>query len=221
MLADIYTPVSAYLRLRDVAAQSVLMESSDYHSGKNARSFIAVQPIAQVSVGHGIGKCEYPDGRTFEHEINREYKSDAIINEFMSSFDIEDEYASKVALWGYTSFNAVRYFENIAVKDETMAKNDAPDMLYILFKYVIEFDHFNNSLTIYELSADGSCEIEKIEKLLNKQNFTLYPFKPVGDFISPLTSCSSYSSSLFATIPPPAWNHNSLLRLTNVRIVIA
>ena len=188
MLADIYTPVSAYLRLRDVAAQSVLMESSDYHSGKNARSFIAVQPIAQVSVGHGIGKCEYPDGRTFEHEINREYKSDAIINEFMSSFDIEDEYASKVALWGYTSFNAVRYFENIAVKDETMAKNDAPDMLYILFKYVIEFDHFNNSLTIYELSADGSCEIEKIEKLLNKQNFTLYPFKPVGDFISPLTN---------------------------------
>ena len=187
MLADVYTPVSAYLRLRDLAAQSILMESSDFHSGKNARSFIAVQPIAQVSVGHGIGRCEYPDGTVFEHEINREYKSDAIINAFMSSFDIEEEYAAKIALWGYTSFNAVRYFENIAVKDVTLAKNDAPDMIYILFKYVIEFDHFNNSLTIYELTADGNSEIEKIEKLLNKQNYTLYPFKPVGEFTSPLT----------------------------------
>ena len=29
---------------------------------------------------------------------------------------------------GYTSFNAVRYFENIAVKDSREATNDAPDM---------------------------------------------------------------------------------------------
>ncbi len=36
-----------------------------------------------------------------------------------------------------------------------------------------------------------------------------------------LTSCNSYSSLLFATIPPPAWNHSSLLRLTNVRMVMA
>lgn len=187
MLADIYTPVSAYLRLRDVAAQSVLMESSDYHSGKNSRSYIAIVPMAQVSIGHGIGQCQYPDGTTFEHEINRDYKSDAIINEFMKSFDIEEEYAAKIALWGFTSFNAVRYFENIAVKDETMAKNDAPDMLYILFKYVLEFDHFNNSLTIYELSEDGTSDIQRIEKLLTRQTFSIYPFHPVGDFSSPLS----------------------------------
>ena len=35
------------------------------------------------------------------------------------------------------------------------------------------------------------------------------------------TSCSSYSTSLFATMPPPAWNHSSLLRETKVRMVIA
>lgn len=187
MLADIYTPVSAYLRLRDISAQSILMESSDYHSGKNAHSFIAVEPIAQVSIGHGVGRCEFPDGSVFEHEINREYKSDAIINTFMDAFDIDEEFASKIGLWGFTSFNAVRYFENIAVKDVTLSKNDAPDMVYILFKYVLEFDHFNNSLTIFELSNDGSSDITKIEKLLNRQNFSTYPFHPVGDFTSPLT----------------------------------
>ena len=188
MLADLYTPVSAYLRLRDLASQSILMESSDFHSGKNAHSFIAVQPMAHVSIGHGVGRCQYPDGTTFEHEINRQYMSDAIINEFMHSFDIQEEYASKIALWGYTSFNAVRYFEDIAVKDETLAKNDAPDMLYILFRFVIELDHFNNTLTIYELLSDGELsEMSKIERLLARQTFSLYPFQPVGELTSPLT----------------------------------
>ena len=35
------------------------------------------------------------------------------------------------------------------------------------------------------------------------------------------TSCSSYSSLLFATMPPPAWNHSSPLRETKVRMVMA
>jgi len=187
MLADMHTPVSAYLRLRDLSTQSILMESSDFHSGKNAHSFIAVHPIAQVSIGHGIGQCLFPDGTTFEHEINSEYKSDAIINKFMNSIEVDNQYASKISLWGFTSFNAVRYFENIAVKDETVAKNDAPDMVYILFKYVIEFDHFNNTLIIYELTEDGSNSIATIEKALNRQTTGTYPFEPVGEVTSPLT----------------------------------
>ncbi|MCR5362381.1 MAG: anthranilate synthase component I family protein [Bacteroidales bacterium] len=191
MLGDMLTPVSAYLRLRDLSTQSVLMESSDYHSGKNARSFIAVQPIAQVSVAHGIGQCTMPDGTTFEHVIDGNYRSDAIINHFMGGFDIQgDAHQRRVcALWGYTSFNAVRYFENIAVKDETLAKNDAPDMLYVLFKYVLEFDHFNNKLCIHALVPEGETAdgIGDIEKRLNRPNVSLYSFHPVGEVSSPLT----------------------------------
>ncbi len=191
MLGDMLTPVSAYLRLRDLSTQSVLMESSDYHSGKNARSFIAVQPIAQVSVAHGIGQCTMPDGTTFEHVIDGSYRSDAIINHFMGGFDIQgDAHQRRVcALWGYTSFNAVRYFENIAVKDETLAKNDAPDMLYVLFKYVLEFDHFNNKLCIHALVPEGETSdgIGDIEKRLNRPNVSLYSFHPVGEVSSPLT----------------------------------
>ena len=118
MLGDLLTPVSAYLRLRDLSTQSILMESSDYHSGKNARSFIALQPIAHVAIGHGMGNCLYPDGKTFQHPIDRTYRSDAIIGEFMRSFKFEGDahQLSCCQLWGFTSFNAVRYFEDIAVK---------------------------------------------------------------------------------------------------------
>jgi anthranilate/para-aminobenzoate synthase component I len=60
ILADLYTPVGVYMRLRDLYPQSALMESSDYHDKSNARSFIGIQPIASVAVGHGIATINYP-----------------------------------------------------------------------------------------------------------------------------------------------------------------
>lgn len=102
ILGDLYTPVSAYLRLRDSFTQSILMESSDYHTGRDSRSFIAMDPIAQVSISHGVGRCEFPDGETFEHEIGSGYRSDAIIGKFMSAFRFEGsdrEAHRQVSLW--------------------------------------------------------------------------------------------------------------------------
>ena len=57
---DIHTPVSTYLKLRDLFPQSALMESSDYHGGENGRSFIGLCPIASIScpTAHG-GKAHW------------------------------------------------------------------------------------------------------------------------------------------------------------------
>lgn len=187
ILGDIYTPVAAYMRLRDVSPQSILMESTDYHTGKNSHSFIAINPIAQVSISHGLGSCSYPDGSSFSHRIDNDYRSDAIIGEFMRSFEMEGD-GHNCQLWGFTSFNAVRYFDGIEVKDETMAKNDAPDMVYMLFRHVIEFDHFNNKMSIHELLADGeSSSIAAVEHALNRQMNPGMSFRPVGEVSSPLT----------------------------------
>ena len=95
------------------------------------------------------------------------------------------EQANICGLYGYTSFNAVRYFENIAVKDETQAKNDAPDMLYILYKEVIVFDHFNNLLTLVTLGE--AEELDQLQKAMNRTNIQTYDFHPVGDTTSTLT----------------------------------
>ena len=134
MLGDLLTPVSAYLRLRDTSEKSILMESSDYHSGKNAHSFIGITPLAEVGVWHGAGRCTYPDRRTTSRDITSQYRSDALIREFMEQFAFQGDAGQLhcCALWGFTSFNAVRYFEQIDVKDETQALHDAPDMLYAM-----------------------------------------------------------------------------------------
>jgi len=131
ILADLYTPVGVYMRLRDIYPQSVLMESSDYHDKDNSRSFIGINPIASVAIGHGMATVNYPDGSRENHEIKENYGSAEAIHALIDHIKVEGDYSNFCGLYGYTSFNAIRYFENIDVKDETQEKNDAPDMLYI------------------------------------------------------------------------------------------
>ena len=185
ILADLYTPVGVYMRLRDIYPQSALMESSDYHEKDNSRSFIGINPMASVAIGHGIATVTFPDGTTFQHEVNKEYRSDKAIHQLIDRIQVEGEHKEFCGLYGYTSFNAVRYFEDIAVKDETQERNDAPDLLYILYKVVIVFDHFNNTLTIVSLGDE--MELDTIYKQMNKANVKAYDFHPVGETASPLT----------------------------------
>ena len=185
ILADLYTPVGVYMRLRDLYPQSALMESSDYHEKDNSRSFIGIEPMASVAIGHGMATITYPDGTTLQHEVNKDYRSDKAIHELIDRIHVEGDDAKLCGLFGYTSFNAVRYFEDINVKDETQAKNDAPDLLYILYKVVIVFDHFNNTIKL--VSLEGETKLDDVLKAMNKANVKAYDFHPVGDVRSTLT----------------------------------
>ena len=185
ILADLYTPVGVYMRLRDLYPQSALMESSDYHDANNSRSFIGINPIASVAIGHGKATITFPDGKTEHHDITKDYQADQAIHTLIDSIKVTGEHANYCGLYGYTSFNAVRYFENINVKDETQEKNDAPDMLYILYKVIIVFDHFNSQLTLITLGDEQ--ELDNIMRQMNKSNVQAYGFHPVGDVTSTLT----------------------------------
>ena len=188
ILADLHTPVGVYMRLRDLYPQSALMESSDYHDANNSRSFIGIHPIASVAIGHGIASISYPDGTTDSRQLCAGFGSSEAIHSLIDRIEVSGKDANVCGLFGYTSFNAVRYFEDIAVKDERQAKNDAPDVLYILYKVVIEFDHHNNMLKIVSLSENSeNSDIADIQKAMNKANVQAYDFHPVGDVRSTLT----------------------------------
>ena len=188
MLADLYTPVGVYLRLRDLYPQSALMESSDYHDKDNSRSFIGINPIANVAVGHGIVSVVFPDGTALHRPLSADFSTADAIHALIDHIEVEGNYAEYCGLYGYTSFNAVRYFENIAIKDETQQRNDAPDMLYILYKDIIVFDHYNSQLTIISISeAPEGSDIPAILKAMNRVNVQTYGFRPVGEVNSPLT----------------------------------
>ena len=192
VLADLYTPVSVYMHLRDIYPQSVLMESSDYNNANNSRSFIGVNPIAAVAIGHGQCTCRFPDGSELHNKVDADYRTDDAINDFLQRVTVTGDNARYCGLYGYTSFNAVRYFEQIEVKDETMEENDAPDMYYIMYRDIIVFDHFNNKMTVVTLCADDDTdaanrEIDRLLKLVNKDNMMPFAFRSVGQTTSTLT----------------------------------
>ena len=201
ILADLYTPVGVYMRLRDLYPQSALMESSDYHDANNSRSFIGIHPMASVAVGHGTATITFPDGTQTTRAVDEHYGCDKAIHELIDRIAVSGADADCCGLFGYTSFNAVRYFEPIAVKDETQAKNDAPDLLYILYKMVIVFDHHNNLLKVVGLNESGErsevsgeksalsddSEIDTLLKAMNKSSVHAYDFHPVGEVRSTLT----------------------------------
>ena len=188
MLGDLHTPVSTYLKVRDIFPQSALMESSDYHGSENNRSFIALCPLASVSIDHGTAIFRLPDDSREEHPITEEYRVENALNDFLCRFRVEGEYSNYCGLYGYTSFNAVRYFENIPVKDSREATNDAPDMLYILYKYLIVFNDFKNEMLLLEMLAPGeTSELDQVQKAIHNRNYTAYDFRAIGPTTSPLT----------------------------------
>lgn len=191
LLGDLYTPVSLYMRLRDLYPQSMLMESSDYHGSENAKSFIGIDPMASIQVAHGTLTMTFPDGSSVKRDIpveNSDKPKLAVakaMNDFLGSFHVEGEGCQYYGIFGFTSANAVHYFENIPVKDTTMERNDAPDILYILFKDIIVFDHFNNMIDFVTLGT--ADELQNLLTAANKPTVKPYGFHAVGGATSTLT----------------------------------
>ncbi len=185
ILADVYTPVGAYMRLRDLYPQSALMESSDYHDANNSRSFIGICPMASIAIGHGLCTMTLPDSSTTQTVIDGNYTTDKALADFLGNFQVEGENANYIGLYGYTTFNAVRYFENINVKDSTMDENDAPDVLYVLYRDIIVFDHHNSEMTLVTIGDESV--LDDIERTINKPTARTYGFHAVGEVTSTLT----------------------------------
>lgn len=162
ILADLYTPVGVYLSLRGLYPQSALMESSDYHSHDTARSFIAIHPMASFAVSHGVAITSLPDGTVLRQPLDLDRKGVAkeqvaqALGDFLAAFHVEGEGREYCGVYGYTSFNAVRYFENIDVVDDTQPANDAPDMLYVMYRDLIVFDHYSNRIRLVTLVREGN-----------------------------------------------------------------
>ena len=185
---DLHTPVSTYLKTRDLFPQSALMESSDYHGNENNRSFIALNPIASISITHGLVTTTYPGREKEVRPLTKDYTVDRAMDAFMKHFQVEGEYANYCGLYGYTSFNAVGYFENIDIKDSSDPHNDAPDILYILYKYLLVFNDFKNELVLIGMHGEGeTSHLEQIEQAVMNRDYTTFGFRTTDEVTSPLT----------------------------------
>jgi len=184
MLADMQTPVGIYLKIRDLYTNSVLLESSDYHGTENSYSYIGFNPIGGISVNRFMITEEYPDGRQLEIMVTDKMTVADRFDAFLKSFTIEnspDKPGMINGLLGYTSYEAVQYFEDVRLSARETVPGSMPGLHYVLFKYIIAINHFNNEMTILENLLEGEkSNIPAIETILLNNNLALYPFETVG-----------------------------------------
>ncbi|MDE6022685.1 MAG: anthranilate synthase component I family protein, partial [Muribaculaceae bacterium] len=185
--ADLETPVGLYLKIRDLYPSSALLESSDYHTTQNSISLIGVDPIGSFTVLNEDIICRYPGGNTTRKPADK--VTDAL-RDYIRSFttDLEDDILFN-GLLGFTAYDAVRYFEPsvpIQPKDSTFA--DIPDMQYLLYRFIIQVNHFRNEMTIIENIPEGDLSItDQLLSTIRNNNIAVYPFKAADDIESPVS----------------------------------
>ena len=174
VMGDLHTPVSIYLKVRDIYPESALLESSDFHGNENSLSFIALRPLASIGINNGECTATFPDETREVTPLTEDYNVPEAMNAFLGRFKVEGADKKVCGLFGYTAFDAVRYFENIPVMEVHHEENDAPDMLYILYKYILVFNHFKNELTLVEmLQEDEASRLEGIKHCLRGDVFQI------------------------------------------------
>ena len=189
-LADMETPVGIYLKIRDIYAESALLESSDYHSNDNSFSFVGVEPIARFKVENHIATKEYPSGKIEEEKLTVTNNLATAFQNFINDFEVKGDNPTKVnGFFGYTSHDAIQYFENKVDSRNIQLENaKLPEFYYILYRYIIVINHLSNELTIVENLAEGEIsESENLVTTLKNNNLATYNFEAIGNEESYIT----------------------------------
>lgn len=189
-LADTTTPVSIYLRLRDVFPNTILLESSDYHSRSNSVSYVCAEPVAGIVLQDGVLSAYFPDGYK---EEKKEFVLAEEIDTFKASFKapvLEDTRYISSGLFGYFTWNAVQHFEDIKFSATTPKDQEVPMMQYHIYRYIIAIDHFKNEITLFKntFNGDDNDDLEKLEYIIQNKNFPEYSFKIDGEEHSNLSN---------------------------------
>ncbi len=188
ILADTLSPVSIYLKIRDKFPNSMLLESSDYHGNDNSFSYICCNPMASIKIhGNTLTKV-FPDSTKESYRVeNNEVTSE--INQFTTQFEIENDEDFKFinnGLFGYTSYDAVKYFEtiDIASKENSI---EIPEIQYAVYQNIIAINHFKNEAYIFSHCYEKESNINELHHIITMDRFALYDFETINKIDSNLS----------------------------------
>lgn len=183
--ADLETPVGLYLKIRDLYPSSALLESSDYHTSQNSISLIGVDPIGSFTVREGISESVFPNGEksASSGDVTEELRN------YIKSFSTDNPSGVFNGLLGFTAYDAVKYFEStVPIRAKEPGFEAIPDMQYLLYRFIIQMNHFRNEMTILENIPEGDeSRTDELLSIIRNNNIAVYPFKANDDIESPVT----------------------------------
>ena len=185
LLADVYTPVGIYLRVRDRFRDTILLESTDHHAADNSWSFICINAIGGIEIT-SLESIEFklPKQNPERVAIKNVMEVPTLLWNFMQNFEIrkgdvkEAKYAQ--GLFGYTTYDAVQFFDTVKLTSDDL-RPTIPLMRYRLYQYVIAVNHFKDELFICENVIPGlESESAVVESLIRSKDVPTYPFRASG-----------------------------------------
>ena len=193
MLADIITPVSIYLRVRDKYPNSILLESADYHGNDNSFSYIAFDPAARFSYEAGASTpgtlaVTLPGQDETRRAIQPQELMPAL-RIFKQQFAAEKSGFPFISngLFGYFGFPAVEGFEDITLTANVPAENAIPAAIFQVYRYVIAINHFKDELHLFEHDyvqeddVPSESKLDEIAAFITSRNYALYSFTVSGE----------------------------------------
>jgi anthranilate synthase component 1 len=192
LLADVFTPVGIYLRLRDRFRDTILLESTDHHAAENSFSFICINAIGGIEITSTKSiEFKLPAQTPEKVAIKNINEVPQLLWDFMQRFEIQknDVKEAKYAqgLFGYATYDAVQFFETLQLGSSKASPEGEglegviPLMRYRLYQYVIAVNHFKDELYICENVIAGlESELAIVESLIRSKDVPVYPFKIKG-----------------------------------------
>ena len=176
------------MKVRDLYPQSALLESSDYHTTQNSFSFIGVEPMASFQVKQKQVICKFPDGQEQYTEIVPGMDVVGVLKDYTRSFETETNPTGINGLLGFTAYDAVQYFESVKIQPKEVLFSEIPDMIYILYRFIIVVNHFRSQMTVVENYREGeNTQMEELLDVIRNNNIAQYGFEALDDVESPIT----------------------------------
>jgi anthranilate synthase component I len=195
MLADVFTPVGIYLRLRDKFRDTILLESTDHHSSENSYSFICINAIGGMEISSKESvEFKLPGQRPEKVALKDTNEVPKLLWDFMQKFEIEKSETKEVkfaqGLFGYTTYDAVQFFDTVSLTTRSsQLTTGIPLMRYRLYQYVIAINHFKDELFICENKINGvENDAAVVESLIRSKDVPVYPFSLKGEESSNMTN---------------------------------
>jgi anthranilate synthase component I len=188
ILADTLTPVSVYLRVRDVFPHSLLLESSDYHENNNDFSYICCNPIASIELKDVQLRTQFPDGTEEILQVDKQTDIPEKIHRFSQWFESEKfpfKFISN-GIFGYIAHDAVQYFEQLDL-DQSKPSQGIPDLYYAVYQNIIAISLFNHEAHLFSHRMDDAHNLDQLERLINGKQPSKFGFEKTGEKHSNLT----------------------------------
>ena len=175
IIADTLTPVSIYLKLRDLYPNAILLESNLNEKREKSHSFICLSPISTFTATHN--EVAITDNGTKIIVSKDVQEAPFLFSTYVKSFEIEGD--SFQAVFGHTNYNAISVFETLELSEKPL-EDSIPLMSYSFYRHVIAIDHFTNELTFTEfVQAQQEPEQEQLIERVQSLRFSAYSFSKV------------------------------------------